>query len=180
MLEIAIIENIQRKDLNPIEEASAYKQMQDEFGMTHDQIAEKVGISRVSVTNTIRLLSLPEKVREQILNEKLTEGHARALLGIEDETSLIAAADLVEKRGLNVRETEALVRKITFGKGASTKVWKKTDAQTEIYSSMLSKKLGFTAQITRMAKGGRITIRYNSADELQDLIHKLLNEEEAA
>ncbi|MBP5204255.1 ParB/RepB/Spo0J family partition protein [bacterium] len=177
MLEIALIENIQRKDLNPLEEANAYKQMQDEFGMTQDDIAEKVGLSRVSITNKVRLLSLPDPIKEEVLNDKLSEGHARALLGIKDETSMVAAADLIIKRELNVRETESLVRKITFGKERSSRDWKKKDAQTEIYSSILSKKLGYTAQIVKMSKGGRLTIRYNTSEELQDLVHKLLNED---
>ena len=101
------------------------------------------------------------------------------MLGIKDETSMVAAADLIIKRELNVRETESLVRKITFGKERSSRDWKKRDAQTEIYSSMLSKKLGYTAQIVKMSKGGRLTIRYNTAEELQDLVHKLLNEDVA-
>lgn len=174
MLEIAIIENVQRKDLNPLEEAYAYKQMQDEFGLTQEEIGEKVGLSRVAVTNKVRLLNMPDVVKEEVLNEKLSEGHARALLGIKDNTSLIAAADLVIKRQMNVRETEALVRKITFGKGSTTKIWNKSDALTDKYSSMLSKKLGFTAQITKMTKGGRLSIRYNTVDELEDLMAKLL------
>ena len=105
MLEIAIIENVQRKDLNPLEEAYAYKQMQDEFGMAQDEIARKVGYSRVAITNKIRLLGIPDEVKEDVLNENLSEGHARALLGIKDRTSLIAAADLIKKRGMSVRET---------------------------------------------------------------------------
>ena len=150
MLELAIIENVQRQDLNPIEEASAYKQMQDEFGMSHDEIAKRVGFNRVTITNKIRLLNIPEPVKEDILNGKLSEGHARALLGIKDKTSLIAAADLVVKRGMSVREAEALARKISFGKGSSTRIWKTTDEETNKYSDMLSRKLGYTAHITKM------------------------------
>jgi len=174
MLELAIVENVQRQDLNPIEEASAYKQMQDEFGMSHDEIAKRVGFNRVTITNKIRLLNIPEPVKEDILNGKLSEGHARALLGIKDRTSLIAAADLVVKRGMSVREAEALARKISFGKGSSTRIWKTTDEDTNRYSEMLSKKLGFTAHITKMTKGGKVTIRYNNIEELSDLMKKLL------
>ncbi len=174
MLEIAIVENVQRKDLNPMEEASAYKQMQDEFGLSHEEIAKKVGLSRVAITNKMRLLTIPEQVKEEILNNKITEGHARALLGIKDETSLIAAADLVIKRGMSVRETEALVRKISFGKGSTTRIWKTTDNETNKFSDMLSKKLGYTAHITKMTKGGKVIIRYNTTDELKDLMGKLL------
>lgn len=174
MLEIAIIENIQRKDLNPIEEAYAYKQMQEEFGLSHDEIAKKVGLKRVTITNKMRILAIPEQVKEEILNERLSEGHARALLGIKDNTSLVAAADLVIKRDMSVRETEALVRRITFGKSSSTKSWGDSDPETEMYSSHISKKLGFTANIKKMTKGGKVIIRYNTTEELEELVGKLL------
>jgi ParB family transcriptional regulator, chromosome partitioning protein len=174
MLELALIENIQRKDLNPLEEAYAYQQMIEEFGVSQDDIAKKVGLNRVTITNKIRLLTIPEEVKEDVLNEKLSEGHARALLGIKDETSLVAAADLVVKRGMSVRETEALVRKINYGKGSTTKKWKKSDKETEKYSEILSKKLGYTANITKMTKGGKVVIRYNTQDELKDLMEKLI------
>lgn len=174
MLEIALIENIQRKDLNPIEEAYAYKQMQEEFGLSHEEIAKKVGLQRVTITNKIRLLNIPSVVKEEILNDKLSEGHARALLGIKDSTSLIAAADLVIKRDMSVRETEALVRKITFGKGSSSKQWEDTDEMTEKYAAKLSKKIGFTARIIKMTKGGKIIIRYNTKEELEDVMNKIL------
>ncbi len=174
MLELAIIENVQRKDLNPLEEAYAFKQMQDEFGISQDIIARKVGLSRVAVTNKIRLLNIPDEVKEDVLNEKLSEGHARALLGIKDRVSLIAAADLVIKRGMSVRETEALVRKINYGKGSTTRSWKKTDKMTDAYSTRLSQKLGYTAHISKMTKGGKVVIRYNTQDELTDLMGKLL------
>jgi ParB family chromosome partitioning protein len=174
MLEIALIENIQRKDLNPLEEALAFKQLQDEFGIPQEKIATSVGLSRVAVTNKIRLLKVPDQVKESILNEKLSEGHARALLGIKDETSLIAAADLVVKRGMTVRQTEELVRKINFGQGSSTRNWKKSDGITDKYTELLSKKLGYTAHITKMSKGGKITIRYNNKEELKDLMSKLI------
>ncbi len=174
MLELAIIENVQRKDLNPLEEAYAFKQMQDEFGISQDIIAKKVGLSRVAITNKIRLLNIPEEVKEDVLNEKLSEGHARALLGIKDRVSLIAAADLVIKRGMSVRETEALVRKINYGKGSTTRSWKKTDKITDGYSTQLSQKLGYTAHITKMTKGGKVIIRYNTQEELTDLMGKLL------
>ncbi len=174
MLEIAIVENIQRKDLNPLEEAYAFKQMQDAFGLSHSEIAKKVGLNRVTITNKLRLLNLPDLVKEDVLNGKVSEGHARALMGIKDSTSLIAAADIVVKRELSVRETEALVRKITYGRGATTRLWKSTDAQTTKYADQLSRKLGYTAHIQKMTKGGKLVIRYNTIDELEDLMGKLL------
>jgi ParB family chromosome partitioning protein len=176
MLELALVENIQRQDLNPLEEAYAFQQMIEEFGVSQDDIAKKVGLSRVAVTNKIRLLTMPEEVKEDVLNGKLTEGHARALLGLKDNTSLIAAADLVVKRGMSVRETEALVRRINYGKGSTTKKWRKSDKETEKYSEMLSRELGFTANITKMTKGGKVVIRYNTREELKDLVEKLLGQ----
>jgi ParB family chromosome partitioning protein len=176
MLELALVENIQRQDLNPLEEAYAFQQMIEEFGVSQDDIAKKVGLSRVAVTNKIRLLTMPEEVKEDVLNGKLTEGHARALLGLKDNTSLIAAADLVVKRGMSVRETEALVRRINYGKGSTTKNWRKSDKETEKYSEMLSRELGFTANITKMTKGGKVVIRYNTREELKDLVEKLLGQ----
>lgn len=174
MLELAIIENIQRKDLNPLEEAYAYKQMQDEFGTSQEEIAKKVGLSRVAITNKIRILAVPDEVKEDILNEKLSEGHARALLGIKDQTSLIAAAKLVVNRGMSVRDTEALVRKINYGKGSTTRQWEKSDSLTDSFSKKLSQKLGYTASISKMTKGGKVIIRYNTVKELEDLMGKLL------
>jgi ParB family chromosome partitioning protein len=174
MLELALIENIQRKDLNPLEEANAFAQMINEFGVSQDDIAVKVGLNRVTITNKIRLLNLPDEVKEDVLNENISEGHARALLGIKDVTSLIAATDLVIKRNMSVRETEALVRKINYGKGSTTKNWKKSDKKTEKYSGMLSKKLGYTANIIKMTKGGKVVIRYNTREELEDLMGKLI------
>lgn len=174
MLELALIENLQRKDLNPLEEAYAFKQMVDEFGLSHEEIAKKVSLSRVAITNKIRLLNLPEEVKEDILNEKISEGHARALLGIKDETSLVAACDLVIKREMSVRDTEELVRKINYGRSTSTKTWKRTDKETQRYSTMLSKRLGFSANVVKMSKGGKVVIRYNTQDELQELVNKII------
>ncbi|HOV29550.1 MAG TPA: ParB/RepB/Spo0J family partition protein [Candidatus Dojkabacteria bacterium] len=174
MLEIALIENIQRKDLNPLEEAYAFRQMQEEFGLSHQEIAKRVGVSRVSVTNKMRILQIPDPIKEEIMNERLSEGHARALMGIKDDTSMIAAADIVIRRHMSVRETEAFVRKITYGKTASRKNWAESDPRTKAYEQLLSQKLGYSAHIRKMTKGGRIIIRYNTVDELADLMKKLI------
>lgn len=173
MLELALIENIQRKDLNPLEEANSFIQLQDEFGLSQDEIALKVGLNRVTITNKIRLLKLPEDVKELVLNETLSEGHARALLGIRDEESLSAAADIVVKRGLSVRQTEALVRKINYGRGSKDQRFKTVDEETENYAKALSQKLGYTADIKRMSKGGKIVIRYMTKRDLQTIAEKL-------
>jgi ParB family transcriptional regulator, chromosome partitioning protein len=173
MLELALIENIQRKDLNPLEEANSFLQLQDEFGLSQDDIAKKVGLNRVTVTNKIRLLKLPEEVKEIVLNETLSEGHARALLGIRDTESLIAAADIVVKRGLSVRQTESLVRKINYGKSAKYKKVQTNNADLLAYADLLSKKIGYSTNIRRMSKGGRIVIRFITKKDLENLLEKL-------
>lgn len=174
MLELALIENVQRKDLNPLEEALAFKQLQEQFGLTQAKVAKKMGLSRVAVTNKIRLLGLPKQVQESVLNSKLSEGHARALLGINENTSLIAAANIVLRRRLSVRDTEELVRKINFGKNKAENRKQQFDRETRNFLDKLSKKLGYTAKIQRMTKGGKLTIRYTSKEELEDLMKKVL------
>ena len=174
MLELALIENIQRKDLNPLEEALAFRQLQNEFGLTHKLIAQKVGLSRVAITNKIRLLTLPKEIKEMILNGDISEGHARALLGLHDSTSIIAAADIIVKKGLTVRETEKLVQKINYGKKGPKTIMQRLTKQDEEWAKALSKKLGFTTQIKKQSNGGKIVIRFNNEDELKKIIDKLL------
>lgn len=172
MLELALIENIQREDLNPLEESYSFKQLNEEFGLTQNQIAKKVGLNRVTVANKMRLSNLPEKIKELMLNGSITEGHGRALLGVKDKTSMIAAADIILKRGLSVRQTEALVRKITFGKSDINKPWKRTDEHTKDCEKYISEKLGFNAHVAKMSKGGKITIRYKSIEELDNIVER--------
>lgn len=173
MLELALIENVQRKDLNPLEEAIAFKQLQEEFGLTQATVAKKMGLSRVAVTNKIRLLQLPKQIKESVLNERLSEGHARALLGINEESSMIAASNITIRRNLSVRDTEELVRKINFGSQKSKRRKIEWDNATKNWLENLSKELGYTTRIQKMSKGGKVTIRYNSNDELKDLMKKL-------
>ncbi|MGI6423024.1 MAG: ParB/RepB/Spo0J family partition protein [Candidatus Dojkabacteria bacterium] len=173
MLELALIENIQRKDLNPLEEANSFIQLQDEFGLSQDEIAQKVGLNRVTITNKIRLLKLPDEVKEVVMNETISEGHARALLGIRDEESLIAATDITIKRGLSVRQTEALVRKINYGKTAKYKKLQTSSPELLLYAEELTKTLGYYTTIRKMSKGGRIQIRYMSNSDLDDILTKL-------
>jgi ParB family chromosome partitioning protein len=176
MLELALIENIQRKDLNPLEEAIAFKQLQEQFKLTHELIAKKVGLSRVAVTNKIRLLNLPDVVKEAVLNVKMSEGHARALLGLTDQASLVAAANIVLRKEMSVRETELMVRKINFGKESSRKNVRNLTQQMIDFSKTLSKSLGYTAEISKLQDGGKITIRYNTDKELEEIVKKIVNE----
>ncbi len=173
MLELALIENIQRQDLNPLEEAYAFVQLQDEFGLPQEEIAIKVGLNRVTISNKMRLLKLPEPVKEVVMNETISEGHARALLGIKDEESLIAATDIVVKRGLSVRQTESLVRKINYGKSAKYKTIQTDYPDLLRYGEMLSKKIGYSTSVRRLSKGGRVIIRFLSKNDLEDLLKKL-------
>ena len=173
MLELALIENIQRRDLNPLEEAYAFQQLQDEFGLPQEEIADKVGLNRVTISNKMRLLKLPDPVKEVVLNETISEGHARALLGIKDEESLVAATDIVVKRGLSVRQTESLVRKINYGKSAKYKTIQTDYPDLLRYGEMLSEKMGYSTSVIRLSKGGRIIIRFLNKQELEDLLQKL-------
>jgi ParB family chromosome partitioning protein len=173
LLAVALIENIQREDLNPIEEAHAYRRLSDEFHLTQEQIAEAVGKDRTSITNTLRLLRLPQEVRASVASGALSMGHARALLGIGDEAALTALArDIVEK-GLSVRETEALIRKAQSP--APVKEPPQKDVHTRAAEEKLRLALGTRVRIARRGKGGRLEIEFASEDELQR-IYELLTE----
>jgi ParB family chromosome partitioning protein len=174
MLELALIENIQRRDLNSIEEAVAFKQLQDEFGLTHAMIAKKVGMSRVAVTNKIRLLGLPETIKEYTLNGQISEGHARALLGLTDMNSAIATASIVIKKSLSVRETEDLIRKINFGKDSSKQRIEQLSVEDKSLIDRLSKKIGYTAKIVKLGTGGKVVIRFTDTKEFKEILEKLL------
>jgi ParB family chromosome partitioning protein len=173
LLAVALIENIQREDLNPIEEAHAYRRLSDEFHLTQEQIADAVGKDRTSITNMLRLLRLPQEVRASVASGALSMGHARALLGISDEAALTALArDIVEK-GLSVRETEALIRKAQSP--APVKEPPQKDVHTRAAEEKLRLALGTRVRIARRGKGGRLEIEFASEDELQR-IYELLTE----
>jgi len=174
MLELALIENIQRKDLNPLEEGIAFKQLQDEFGLTQDLIAKKVGISRVAVTNKIRLLNLPEQIKEEVLNGQLSEGHARALLGLSDQMSIVATANIVIKKKLSVRETEELIRKINFGKDSGKKNAEYISRDEKAMLEKLSKRIGYTASVIKLHNGGKIVIRFADEKEFKEIIERIV------
>jgi ParB family chromosome partitioning protein len=173
MLELALIENIQRQDLNPLEEALAFKQLQDEFGLKQDDIAKKVGLSRVAVTNKIRLLGLPEQVKEAVLNLLISEGHARALLGLKDPQSILAATNIVIKRSLSVRETEQLIRRINYAKEDTPKKPSELEKEIKEWEGRIAKRLGFTSKIKNLTTGGKIIIRYTDENELRELVSRL-------
>jgi ParB family transcriptional regulator, chromosome partitioning protein len=173
LLAVALIENIQREDLNPIEEAVAYRRLSDEFHLTQEQIADAVGKDRSSIANYVRLLRLPQEVRANVASNALTMGHARALLGLTDENDQLRLARDVVARNLSVRETEVLIRKASAPAG--TKPEKTADVHTRAAEDKLRLALGTRTRIVRKGKGGRIEIDFASEDELQR-IYELLTE----
>ena len=167
LLEMALIENIQREDLNPLEEALAYRRLADEFGLTQDAIASAVGKDRATVANHIRLLNLPDEVRAEIVSGRLAMGHARALLAIEGEEDQRHAAREVIARSLSVRETESLAKKITDGRASvEPPAPKPVDVHTRAAEDRLKMQLGTKVRIKRRGGHGRIEIDFNSEDEL--------------
>ena len=173
LLAIALIENIQREDLNPIEEAVAYRRLSDEFHLTQEQIAEAVGKDRSSIANYVRLLRLPHEVRASVASNTLSMGHARALLALSDENAQLRVARDVVARSLSVRETESLVKKAS--EPATARPEKPVDVHTRVAEEKLRLALGTRARIVRKGKGGRIEIDFASEDELQR-IYELLTE----
>ncbi len=171
MLEVALIENIQREDLNPIEEAEAYRRLSDELQMSQDAIAAAVGKDRATVANYIRLLRLPVEVRNDLSAGVLSMGHARALLGMPDEAGQRRVAREVVSGGLSVRDTETLVRQETQPRSAPAA--RKLDPNVKAAEDRLKLALGTRARIIRSGKGGRIEIDFTSEEELQRLFELL-------
>ena len=171
---VALIENIQRDDLNPLEEATALERLLGEFGLTHQEVAEAVGKSRTSVTNLLRLLDLNEDVKFLVEKGSLEMGHARALLGLKDAMQSDAAHKVV-KQGLSVRETERLVRR-TQGDDARPLRARSASRNPDVgrLEQDLTEKLGARVQIKEGGKGrGQLVIAYNSADELEGILDRL-------
>ncbi|MDE3157123.1 MAG: ParB/RepB/Spo0J family partition protein [Acidobacteriota bacterium] len=166
LLEMALVENVQRADLNPIEEAEAYRRMTDEFHRTQEEVAAAVGKDRASVANYLRLLKLPEELRAEIAGGRLSMGHARALLGLADAAAQRNLSRDVLARGLSVRDTEALVRKLAGGGKPPAPAPKKTDVHTRAAEEQLRLTLGTAVRIVRRGKKGRIEIDFGSEDEL--------------
>ena len=169
---MALIENIQREDLNPLEEATALDRLVFEFELTHQQAAEAVGRSRAAVSNLLRLLELADKVKPMLAARELEMGHARALLGIEDPGKQHAAARKVVSQGLSVRDTERLVGRLREGKASTGKAPEAAaNADVRRLETEISDKLGAKVRIAHKAKGGgQVVINYNSLDELDGIL----------
>jgi len=177
LLELALIENIQRSDLNPLEEASAYQQLADEFGMTHEQIAQRVGRSRVSVTNSLRLLRLPSEIKSGLLEARISEGHARALLMLEDAEEQLLAYRRVLRGKLSVRQTEELVRRLRSTPDAPTQETRRSP-ETVHLEQQFRDSLGTKVDLFRSRKGGRVVIHFYSEEDLQTLYERFVGDDD--
>jgi ParB family transcriptional regulator, chromosome partitioning protein len=171
LLEVALIENIQRENLNPIEEAQAYRRLADDLQLSQEAIATAVGKDRATVANYMRLLRLPAEVRNDLASATLTMGHARALLGLTDEAAQRRVAREVVARGLSVRETEALIRREATPAPARPPAV--TDPNTRAAEEQLKLALGTRARIVRRGPAGRIEIEFANETELQRLYERL-------
>jgi ParB family chromosome partitioning protein len=167
LLAVALIENIQREDLNPIEEAAAYRRLTDDYQLTQEQIADAVGKDRSSVANYLRLLKLPQEVRANLGSGALSMGHARALLGLPDDAAQLQVGREVVARNLSVRETEAIVKKASQPSPGKAVVEK--DVHTRAAEERLRFVLGTRVRIARKRKGGAIEIDFTSEEELNRL-----------
>lgn len=176
--ELAIIENVQREDLNPMEEAQAYKKLQEEYGLTQDKVASAVGKSRSAVANTLRLLDLPEEAGTLVATGKLSEGHAKVLLGTTYEEDLIKAAKEVAEKGLSVRETEALVKRLNAASAAEEAEETLKDFPVKVnYTKVLEEKagrmLGRRVSINGRGKTRRLELFYEDREDLENLLKVL-------
>jgi len=168
--EMALIENIQREDLNPLEVAEAYKRLQDEFKLTQEGLAKRLGKERSTVTNFLRILQLPKEVKQDLASGMLSMGHAKAILSLESGGDQIAAASSIVKKGLSVREAEALVTRL---KNPPRQKKKGQSHELHAVEEKLKKVLGTKVRITERSKGGRIMIEYYTPEDLDRILEKI-------
>ncbi len=173
LIELALVENVQRADLSPLEAAEAYRQLAEDFNLSHEEIATRVGKSRVAITNTLRLLNLPPAVQKAVAERRITEGHARALLALSTPQSQSAALQTVIRQDLNVRQTEELVRRLS---GEKTRLPPKPKQSPEIIAlqDRLRERLGTKVSLNQRRKGGTMVINYYSDEELNALVDLIL------
>lgn len=168
IMEIALIENLQREDLNPIEEAEAYERLINEFGMTQEEVSVTVGKSRPAITNSMRLLSLDEKIKEKLVSGEISSGHARALLALNDQEFRLKVMEEVIKKQMSVRETEHLVNQLSVNKKPKKK--RVPDAEYLAIEERLREVFGTKVRIMNNKKNGKIILEYYSQDELDRII----------
>ena len=175
LLELALVENLQRADLGPLETAHAYKHLAEDFGLSHEEIAAKVGKKRVTVTNTLRLLKLPARLLDALASGEITEGHARALLALPNPQAQTAALTTVLNKGLNVRQTEELVRRL-LGQKESRPAKPARQVESDALATRLREALGTKVALKRGRKGGTIIIHFYSDEELNAIAEAILGE----
>ena len=177
LLELALVENLQREDLNPLEEAQAYRKLTEEFGMTQEAVAARVGRSRTAVANSVRLLALSDEMKESLAGGIISEGHARALLGLADEAMRQQAWRELVEHGLTVRQTEDLVREWPSGDGAKAEAKprrRRDDPERDAVEASLRASLGTKVELRRRASGrGRLVLHFYSDEELEGLLARL-------
>ncbi len=177
-LALALVENIQRADLNPLEEASAYRRLVDEFGLTQEQLAARVGKNRVTITNALRLLSLPLEVREALAEGSISEGHARAMLQVQDAPGQLLLLRLTIERQLSVRQTEEMARRLAADlAGQGRRPRRSKSAETVAIESRIMQSLGTKVELFHSRRGGRVVIHFYSDEELESLYGRLTGEE---
>lgn len=181
LLEIALVENIQRADLNALEEAEAYHALIEDFKLSQQEVADRVGRNRVTVANALRLLRLPDAVKALLSEGELTEGHARALLGLDDDSLIERAAEQVTARGLNVRQTEELVRRLLAAQhneaAGDAEEAAPPDPLTRQLEDAFRGALGTKVALTRGRRGGRLVISFYSDEELQTIYERIVGNE---
>ena len=176
-LVLALIENVQREDLNPLEESRAYKRLVDDYGLTQQQVAERVGRSRASVTNRLRLLDLSPQAQKALVGGAISEGHARALRALRDPDDQLDALARVQREGLSVRDTERLAQRMADG-GRKTRRQATPDPQLEAVVEALRRELGTKVSMRRGARGrGTLTIHFGGDEELNGVLDRLLPED---
>ena len=168
--QLAIIENVQRADLNPIEEANAYQRLATEFNYSQEEVAKTVGKSRPHVANTLRLLKLTRTVQELITTNKLDAGHARILVGLDDQEEL---ANLIVERGYSVRQVEAMVRERTVRAASAPREPRSKDPNSRAFEKRLTDALGLQVTLNQRGDGGVLHIRYSNLDQLDNIARKL-------
>jgi ParB family chromosome partitioning protein len=176
-LEVSLIENLQREDLNPIEEAEAFKRLTEEFEISQGELATRIGKDRTTIANALRLLKLPTEVRNQLLQNRITSGHARAILSLETKEKQKELCALIIQRGLSVREAEALAKRWSEKpKRAVTPAKERSDLESQLNSlqDSLRRHLGTKVHITQKGKRGRIEIEYYSSEDLERIVETIL------
>lgn len=176
LVELALVENVQRADLNPLEAAEAYRQLNEDFGLSHEEIAERVGKSRVAVTNTMRLLKLVPIVQQALVEGSISEGHARALLTLPTPQAQSAALQIVLQKGLNVRQTEEYVRRLS-GERPSPKPAPSPAPEIKALEERLREYFGTKVSLKQRGIGGSLVINYYSQEELEAILGLIFTEE---